>query len=125
MNTRHCVHFASQDSVRLNSLTVLYLRHNELKSISTYHRLTINNDVGYRFVLGCQQPDCSTGRVPVVRVDDRNSFGKCVVGGVHFHQLRADKIPFFVEDGNPQTVEVGVKIEKKRPSVGSGSIDRY
>ena len=125
MNTRRCVHFASQDSVSLNSLAVLRLDNNELKSIDTYYRLAINNGVGHRFVLGCQTPDCYKGRGHAEHRNDSNGFGKRVVGGIHFYQLQADEEPHPVEDGNPRTVEVGVKIKKKRLSVGSEIVDRY
>ena len=93
MNTRHCVHSISQDPVCLNSLAVLCLRHNELKSIGTYYRPITNNGVGYWFVLGCQQPDCYKGRGHAGHTDDSNSFRNRVVGGVHFHQLQADEMP--------------------------------
>lgn len=109
MNIRDRVHSVSQDSLRLN--------HNELKSIGTYYRPALNNGVGYRFVLGCQQPDCSKGWVHAGHSDDSNSLRKCVVGGVDSYHLRADEVPLPAEDGNPRTVEVGVKIEKKRLSV--------
>ena len=125
MNTRRCVHFASQDSLCLNSLAVLCLSHNELKSIDTYYRLAINNGVGHRFVLGCQTPDCYKGWGHAEHRNDSNSFGKRVVGGVYFYLLRADEVPHPVEDGNPRMVEVGVKIKKKRLSVGSEIVDRY
>ena len=93
MNTRRCVHFASQDSVSLNSLAVLRLDNNELKSIDTYYRLAINNGVGHRFVLGCQTPDCYKGRGHARHRNDSNGFGKRVVGGIHFYQLQADEEP--------------------------------
>ena len=112
MNIRDRVHFTLQDS--------LCPSHNALKSIGTYRQPAINNGVGYRFVLGCQQPDCSgcyKGRGYAGHANDSNGFGKRVVGGVHFHPLRADEVPLPAEDGKPRTVEVGVKIEKKRLSV--------
>lgn len=117
MNIRDRVHFAPQDFLCLNSLAVLRLSHNELKSIGTYYRPGLNNGVGPRFVLGCQQPDCSKGRGHTGHSDDSNSLRKCVVGGAHFHQRLTDELPLPAEDGNPRTVEVGVKIEKKRLSV--------
>ena len=117
MNIRDRVHLALQDSLCLNSLAVLRLSHNESKCIGTYYRPTINNGVGHRFVLGCQQPDCYKGRGHVGHADDSVGFRKCVIGGVHFHQLRADEVPLPVKDGKPRKVKVGVKIEKKRLSV--------
>ena len=117
MNIRDRVHLASQDSLCLNSLAVSRLNHNELKRIGTYSRPVINNGVGHRFVLGCQQPDCYKGRGHAGHVDESNGFGKRAVGGVHFHRLRADVVPLPMEDGKPRTVEVGVKIEKQRLSV--------
>ena len=60
MNTRHCVHFASQGSVGSDSLALLRLSNNELTSISTYYRLAVNNGVVCWFVLGHQQPDYYT-----------------------------------------------------------------
>ena len=117
MNIRDRVHLASQGFLCLNSLTVSRLSHNELKGISTHYRPVLNNGVGPRFVLGCQQPDCCKGRGHAGYLDDSNSLRKCVVGGAHFHQLLTDELPLPAEDGNPRTVEVGVKIEKKRLSV--------
>jgi len=117
MNIRDRVHFAPQDPLCFNSLAVSRLSHNELKCIGTYYRPVLNNGVSYRFVLGCQQPDCSKGRGHARHSDDSNSLRKCVVGGAHFHQLLTDELPLPAEDGNPRTVEVGVKIEKKRLSV--------
>ena len=117
MNIRDRVHSVLQDP--------LCLSYNELKSIGTYYRPAINNGVGHRFVLECQQSDCSNGWGHAGHSDESNGFGKCVVGGDHFHQLRADEVPLPVEDGNPRTVQVGVKIEKKRLSVESGIVDRY
>ena len=115
MNIRDRVHFAPQDSLCLNSLAVSRLNHNELKRIGTYYRPAINNGVGHRFVLGCQQPDCYKGRGH--GAEDSDGFKKCVVGGIHFYHLRADEVPLPAKDGKPRTVEVGVKIEKKRLSV--------
>ena len=112
MNTRHCVHFASQGSVGLNSLVILRLNNNELMSIGTYYRLAVNNGVVCWFVLGHQEPDDYTGEGHAVHRKDRNGFGKRVVVGVHFNQLRVDEMLLPTEDGNPQTVEVGVKIIK-------------
>lgn len=109
MNIRHCVRLVSQNS--------LCLSHNELKSISIYYQPAINNDVDYRFVLGCQSPDCCKGRKHAGYADDCRGFGKRVVGGVHFRQLQSDKAPFSAEDGNPRTVKVSINIEKKRLSV--------
>lgn len=117
MNIRDRVHLASQDSLCLNSLAVSRLNHNELKRIGTYARPVINNGVGHRFVLGCQQPDCYKGWGHAGHVDESNGFGKRAVGSVHFHRLRADVVPLPMEDGKPRTVEVGVKIEKQRLSV--------
>ena len=85
MNIRDRVHSASQDSLCLN--------YNELKSIGTYYQPATNNDVDHRFVLGCQQSDCSTGWGHAGHSEDSNGFGKCVVGGVHFYHLRADEVP--------------------------------
>ncbi len=116
MNIRDRVHLASQDSLCLNSLAVSRLNHNEL-NIGTYSRPVINNGVGHRFVLGCQQPDCFKGRGHAGHVDESNGFGKRAVGGVHFHRLQADVVPLPTEDGKPRTVEVGVKIEKQRLSI--------
>lgn len=116
MNIRDRVHSASQDSLCLNSLAVSRLNHNELKRIGTYSQPVTNNGVGRRFVLGCQQSDCYKGRG---HAEDSDGFKKCVVGGIHFYHLRADEVPLPAKDGKPRTVEVGVKIEKKRLSVGS------
>ena len=109
MNIRDRVHFAPQDPLCLN--------YNELKCIGIHYRPVLNNGVGHWFVLGCQQSDCSNGRGHAGHRDDSNGFGKCVVGGVYFYHLRADEVPLPAEDGKPRTVEVGVKIEKKRLSV--------
>ena len=109
MNIRDRVHSVSQDSLCLN--------YNELKSIDTHYRPALNNGVSYRFVLGCQQPDCSKGRGHAGHSEDSNGLRKCVVGGVHSYHLRADEAPLPAEDGKPRTVEVGVKIEKKRLNV--------
>ena len=114
MNVRDRVHSASQDSLCLNSLAVSGLNHNELKRIGTYYRPVINNGVGPRFVLGCQQPGCYKGRG---HADDSEDFKKCVIGGAYFHQLRVDEVPLPAKDGKPRTVEVGVKMKKKRLSV--------
>ena len=125
MNIRDRVHSASQDFLCLNSLAVSRLNHNESKRIGTYYQPAINNGVGHRFVLGCQTPDCYKGRGHARHRNDSNGFGKRVVGGIHFYQLQADEEPHPVEDGNPRTVEVGVKIKKKRLSVESKIVDRY
>ena len=109
MNIRDRVYFTPQGS--------LCLSHNEFKSIGTYYRPVINNGVGHRFRLGCQQPGCYKGRGHAGHADDSNGFWKCVVGSVYFHQLQADEVPLPAEDGKPRTVEVSVKIEKKRLSV--------
>jgi len=93
MNIRDRVHLASQDSLCLNSLAVSRLNHNELKRIGTYSRPAINNGVGHRFVLGCQQPDCYKGWGHAGHVDESNGFGKRAVGGVYFHPLQADVVP--------------------------------
>ena len=93
MNIRDRVHLASQDSLCLNSLAVSCLNHNELKRIGTYSQPVINNGVGHRFVLGCQQPDCYNGKGHAGHVDENNGFGKRAVGGVHFYRLRADVVP--------------------------------
>ena len=117
MNIRDRVHLASQDSLCLNPLVILRLDNNASKRIGTYSRPIINNGVGHRFVLGCQQPDCFKGRGHAGHVDESNGFGKRAVDGVHFQRLRADVVPLPAEDGKPRTVEVGVKIEKQRLSV--------
>ena len=57
MNTRHCVHFASQGSIGSDSLALSRLSNNELTSIGIYYRLAVNNGVVCWFVLGHQQPD--------------------------------------------------------------------
>ncbi len=85
MNIRDRVHFTPQDS--------LCPSHNALKSIGTYRRPAINNGVDYRFVLGCQKPDCYKGTEHAGHTDERNGFGKHVVGSVHFHPLQADEVP--------------------------------
>lgn len=117
MNIRDRVHLASQDSLCLNPLAILRLDNNALKRIGTDSRPVINNGVGHRFVLGCQQPDCYKGWGHAGHVDESNGLGKRAVGGVHFHRLQADVVPLPAEDGKPRTVEVGVKIEKERLSV--------
>ena len=117
MDIRDRVHSASQDSSRLNSLAASRLNHNESKRINTHYRPAINNGVGYRLVLGCQQPDCYKGRGGAGPGYNSSGFGQCVVGSVHFYYLRADEVPLPAKDGKPRTVEVGVKIEKKRLSV--------
>ncbi len=87
MNIRDRVHSASQDSLCLNSSAVLRLSHNELKRIGTHYRPALNNGVGHRFVLGCQQPDRSKGRGHAEYADDHNGFKRCIVGSVHsYHQ---------------------------------------
>ncbi len=117
MNIRDRVRSASQDSLCLNSLAASRLNHNELKRINTCYRPATHNGVGYRFVLGCQQPDCYKGRGRAGPEYNSNGFGQCVVGSVHFYHLRADEVPLPAKDGKPRTVEVGVKIKKKRRSV--------
>ena len=109
MNIRDRIHFTPQGS--------LCLSHNELTHTGTYYRPAINNGVGHRFGLGCQQPDCYKGRGYAGHADDSNGFGKRDVGGVHFPPLQTDEVPLPAEDGKPRTIEVSVKIEKKRLSV--------
>ena len=112
MNTRDRVHFASQDSVSLNSLAILRLNDDEYRSIGTHYRLAITNGVGRRFVLRCQKPDCykETGRAGPRNHSD--GLGKRVAVAGDFYQLRSEVLSVLVEDGSPQTV--GVKIGKKR-----------
>ena len=121
MNIRDRVHFISQDSLCLNSLAVSRLNHNELKRVSTHCRLAINNGVSHRFLLGCQQPDCSQGRGRAGPGKNSNCFGKRVVEGVHFHHLRVDEVPLPAEDSKPRTIEVGLKSKRS----GAVSVDRY
>ena len=119
MNIRARVHFASQDYVGLNSLAILRLDNNELTSIGTCYRLATTNDVGRRFVLGCQKPGCYRGKGRAGSGNNSNGLRKRVA--VDQLRVSAEHVP--VEDGNPQMVEVGIKIEKKRfgirPSVSS------
>ena len=93
MNTGHCVHFASQGSMELNSLSILHLSNNKLTSVSIYYRLAIDNAVICWFVLGDPQPDYYTGEGCTVPWGGRNGFGKRVAAGVYFYQLRADDVP--------------------------------
>ena len=103
MNSRHCVHFASQGSTGSDSLAILRLRNDELMSIGIYYQLAVNNGVVCWFMLGHQLPDCDyTGKGRAAYLEDRDGFGKCVAAGVHFYQLRADETPLPAEDGNPQ-----------------------
>ena len=117
MNIRDRVHRAPQGSLCLNPLAILRLDNSASKYIDTYSRPAINNGVDHRFVLECQQPDCSNGRGHAGHPDDSDGFRKRVVEGVYFHHLRADAVPFPTKDGKPRTVEVSVKIEKRRLSV--------
>ena len=112
MNTRHRVNFASQGSIGSDTLASLRLRNNEPTSTNIYHRLAISIAVICWLVLGHHPPDDYTGKGYAVHRDDRNGFGKRVVVGVHFNQLRADEMLLPAEDGNPQTIEVGVRIIK-------------
>ena len=121
MNIQDRVHLAPQDSLCLNSLTVLCWSHNELKRIGTYYRPTINNDVGYGFVLGDQQPDCYKGRGHPGHADDSAGFKKRVVGRIHFYPLRAGEVP------SPQKM---ISLEQLRSALKSKrsdsvSVDRY
>lgn len=113
MNTRHCVHFASQGSVGSDSLALLRLSNNELTSISTYYRLAVNNGVVCWFVLGHQQPDYYTRKGRAVHREEHDGFGKRVAVGTHFYQLRVDEASLPAEDGIPPAVEVGIKMKKK------------
>lgn len=117
MNIRDRVHSASQDYLCLNSLAVSRLNHNDSKRVGTHYRPAINNGVDYRFLLGCQQPDYYKGRGRAGPGNHSNGFRKRVVEGVHFYHLRADKVPLPAEDSKPRTIEVGVKIKKKRFSI--------
>lgn len=112
MNTRDRVHSASQDSLCLNSLAVSRLNHNELKCIDTYYQPALNNDVGYRFVLGCQQPDCYKGSGRAGPGYNSNGFGKCVVGGIHLYHLRADEIPLPAKESSPQKLRSALKSKR-------------
>jgi hypothetical protein len=113
MNTRHCVHFASQGSVGSDSLALSRLSNNELTSIGIYYRLVVNNGVVCWFMLGHQQPDYYyTGKGRAAYWEDRDGFGKCVAAGVHFYQLRVDEAPFPAEDGNPQRLRSASKAKR-------------
>lgn len=121
MNIRDRVHTASQDSLCLNLLAVLCLSHNELKHIDTYCRSVINNGVGYRFVLGCQQPDCYKGTGRAGPGNNNNGFRKRVAAGVHFHQLQADEVPSLQKMVSLERLRLALKSKRS----GSVSVDRY
>ena len=126
MNTRPCVHFASQGSIDLNSLSILHLGNNKLTSVGAYYRLAIDSAIVHLFVrAGPSKARLLKREWRAVHRDGRNGFGKCVAASVYFHQLRADKVPLPAEDGNPQTVEISVKVKKKRFDVRSETIDRH
>ncbi len=90
MNSRHCVHFASQGSTGSDSLAILRLRNDELISIGLYYQLAVNNGVKSR------------GYKPLPQRAD-----PCV----HFYQLRADETPLPAEDGNPQRLRSASIVE--------------
>ena len=113
MDVRDRVHPASQDSV--------CPRHNELKSIGIHYRPAINNGVGYRFVLGCQQPDYYKGRGRAGPGYNSNGSGQCVVGSVHFYHLQADEVPSLRKMVSLEQLRSALK-SKRSDAV---SIDRY
>ena len=125
MSIRDRVHPASQDSVSLNSLAILRLDNSELTSIGTYYRLAINNGVGRRSMLGCQKPGCYKGRGRAGPGNNSNGFGRRAVGGVHFHQLRADAVPFLRKMVILERLRSALKSKKKRLGVESGIVDRH
>ena len=112
MNTRHCVNFASQGSVGSNSLAIFCLSLDEPMNTSIYHQLAICIAAICWFVLGYRPPDDNIGTGRTAQRDACNDYGKSTAEDACFHPLRADAMPFPIEDGKPQIVEVGVKSER-------------
>ena len=125
MNIRDRVHFVLQDSFRLNSLAILCLSHNELKSIDTYCRLAINNGVGYQCALGCQQPDFYNGKGDTGYVEDSNGFGKRVATGFYFRQLQAANVSSAAEDSNPQKLRSALQSKRSDSVSDQVFVDRH
>ena len=125
MNTRDRVHFASQSSVCLNSLSILHLDNNELMSVGAVYRLVINNGVGCRFVLRHQQPGCYKGKGGAVHPDNRGGFGKRIAVDIYFYRLRADGVPLPVEDSNSQIVQVCLKSKRSDSVSDQMFVDRH
>ena len=109
MNSRHCVHFASQGPTGSDSLAISRPRINELTSIDIYDRLAANNDVDCGFTPRHQQPDDYTAKGHAVHREDSDKFGKSVAAGVHFYQPRADEAPLPAGDRNPQRLRTAAK----------------
>ena len=124
MNTRHCVHFASQGSVGSDSLALLRLMNNELTRTNIYHQLAIYLAVICWFALGHQPSDCYTRKGRAAQWSARNGFGERAAVGVYYEQLRVNVMLLSVEDGKPQIVEVDVK-SKRRLDVRLEVFDRH
>ena len=124
MNTRHCVHFASQGSVGSDSLALLRLINNELTRTNIYQQLAICSAVICWFVLGHHPPDCYTRKGRAAHRNVHNGFGERAPVGVYYDQLRVNVVPLSVEDGKPQIVEVSVK-SKRRLDVRLEVFDRH
>ena len=113
MNTRPCVHFASQGSVGSDSLALLRLINNELTRTNIYHQLAIRSAVICWFLLGHHPSDCYTRKGRAAHRNVRNGFGERAAVGVYYDQLRANAVPLSVKDGKPHIVEVGVKSKRR------------
>lgn len=124
MNTRDRVHFASQSSVCLNSLSILHLDNDELMSSGAYDRLAINNVVVRRFVLRHQQPDYYIGKGGAVHPDNRSVFGERVAVGIYCYRLPADEVLLPMEDSNPQIVKVCLKSKRSDSVSDQKFVDR-
>ena len=124
MNTRHCVHFASQGSVGSDSLALLRLSNNESTHSSIYYQLAICLAVICWFALGHQSSDCYTKKGRAAHRNVHNGFGERAAVGVYYEQLQVNVVPLSVEDGKPQIVEVDVK-SKRRLDVRLEVFDRH
>ena len=109
MNTRHCVHFASQSPPGSDSLAISRPHINEFTSIDIYDRLAANNGVDCWFMPGHQQPGDYTAKGHAAHWENSDRFGKSVAAGVHFYQPPADEAPLPVGDRNPQRLRTATK----------------